>query len=138
MNFSIDGTPVNSRPDWEHLPLPPAGQGTRIEVFPGIAQRFPVDGGDLPGGFVVAGFLEQTAADLPTAVLALIDQLTTLGSMRSDGDTHSILIHGRTYTECKLVNLEVIGPLQGVRPSGTVKVRRAVRFTWLETQFFGA
>lgn len=137
MTPKLNGSNLNSRLDWRHELIPSGPQSRVVHMFPGIAERFVAQGVQMPPTIVLAGYLEETAATIASAATDLNEELMDLDAMRSSG-THTVQIHGVNYTDCELVDVRLIGPMQGRSDSTTgasKSVRRGIRLVFVQLRF---
>lgn len=117
--YFIDGVAVNDRIDWRHeVPRGPIPR--RVEGFPGDSSRYVTKGLTRPVIIRVTGYLVASDMD------ALHDDVDAAAALQNDLNTHSVRMHNRTWTNCDLKELEVLGNPDSLG-SG---VAQRVRYVW--------
>ena len=119
--YEIDSSAVNQRNDWRHQRQPAQLAARRVDGFPGDPNRYLTKGPLRPRTIRVSGILTDSTW------AGLYGQLDTYESMQADDTTHSVSIHGVTYSNMDLAAFRQTGRH---RPDGDGNVRVPVEFTW--------
>jgi len=129
--YEIDSVAVNTRTDWRHSLLPGPPQGQRETQYPGVAERHITTGPSMPDDVIITGHIEGSSAVSADAAIAVLDAaLQTHGARRSATSTSTVTYRGQSYTNCRLVDFQPMGPVVRVQNDSTYNVRQLVRFTW--------
>lgn len=133
MTPSIDGTPINTRIDWQHRLQPARAQGARLEGFPGVNELFAPEGPRMPPALILTGFLDGSGGSLDVAVQALHTAILAANALEGDGQVHIVTIHGIPYSNLSLRRFGTTGTITPARDAvtpATIRVRQGVRYEW--------
>ena len=122
--YAIDGTAVNDRIDWTHVPPASPPSSRREEGFPGSSLTFLVTGPRRGLRLIVEGWLQGSSFGQLHAAVSEADAL------RYDDASHAVSIHGVTYDGCGLLDFQVLGKPVAFGPRDSPWTRVLVRYVW--------
>lgn len=127
MTPSVNGSPINARPDWSHQWVGGPVAGRREIVFPGLDRRFVQRGAKLPSDLMLFGAIEGAGGDLAAAKTALRSAQAAIEAWMADYQTRTVTIDGEAFADMELVEVVAGQDMTGVRAASGFKVARPIR-----------